>query len=334
MKNTSRITSAVAITLMSFNSVATLADGCMMPRNRDFKERRERSYINEPEQKALIYFHGGIEDLVISPSFQGAPSDFAWVVPVPTVPKIEVLRGAPFHELVRWAYPEPVENMKKMAKFATGGRTSGVRVIEEKNVGAYHVAVLSATDVNALSQWLKFNDYHLPDAAVPAMNQYIKEGWTFVASKIKNQYTGNGLSEGVLAPLRLTFASSHPIYPMRLSAANPTPFKVLVFLAYERGLISDSATELIPEVSPVPTMHKRSIFDESKNRMVQVLPISARRLPTFYPDNPSMPSILKLCPQGANLFVQELNNFSPQNCTKDLHWTGGNYKNTNVRMIK
>ena len=335
MKNTRRITSAVVLALMSFNSVATLADGCMMPSNSAFRVRRERSYINEPEQKALIYFHNGIEDLVISPSFQGAPSDFAWVVPVPAIPKVEVLRGAPFHELVRWAFPQPIGatggRFMENAKSAMGANRR-VQVIEEKNVGAYHVAVLRSTDSNALGNWLADNQYHLPEAAIPAMNQYIHEGWTFVASKVKNEFFGHGLSQGVLAPLRLTFAANRPIYPMRLSAANPYPFKVLIFLAFEPGLIPESTSQLTPDRAPITIEQNKTMVRSS--RISQYDPNSARKLPTLYPNNRNLPSILKLCPYGATLFVQELNNFSPQNCTKDLEWNAGNYRSPRQPIYK
>lgn len=335
MKLTHALTFGTTAVLVGLNIASTFADGCMMPSNSAFRMRRERSYINEPEQKALIYFHNGTEDLVISPSFQGAPSDFAWVVPVPAIPKVEVLRGAPFHELVRWAFPQPIGatggRFNEAAKSAMGANPS-VQVIEEKNVGAYHVAVLRSTDSNALGNWLADNQYHLPEAAIPAMNQYIHEGWTFVASKIKNEYFGNGLSQGVLAPLRLTFAANHPIYPMRLSAANPYPFKVLIFLAYEPGLIPESTYQLTPERSPITIEESKNNASPGRSRPHNSL--SARKLSTLYSNNHSMPSVLKLCPYGVTLFVQELNNFSPQNCTKDLEWTSGNSRGTNRPMYK
>ncbi len=333
MKLAHVLTSGTVAALVGLNVASTFADGCMMPSNSAFRVRRERSYINEPEQKALIYFHNGIEDLVISPSFQGAPSDFAWVVPVPAIPKVEVLRGAPFHELVKWAFPPPVytERSKfKSTEKAMAG--ASVQVIEEKNVGAYHVAVLRSNDSNALGNWLALNQYHLPEAAIPAMNQYIHEGWTFVASKVKNEFFGNGLSQGVLAPLRLTFPANYPVYPMRLSAANPYPFKVLIFLAFEPGLIPESTYQLTPERSPITIEESKSTANGGRSRIYNSL--SARKLATLYPNNHAMPSVLKLCPYGATLFLQELNNFSPQNCTKDLEWISGNSRGTNRPMYK
>src|SRR5579859_3975564 len=82
-------------------------DGCLMPSDTAWRQQRERSLINEPDQKALIYFHNGQEQLVISPSFDGAVGEFAWVVPVPARPQVKILNGAPFHELARLVEPEP-----------------------------------------------------------------------------------------------------------------------------------------------------------------------------------------------------------------------------------
>src|SRR5438105_3111049 len=87
--------------------VAARTDGCFMPTEETWRRQRERSLITEPDQKALIYFSRGSEQLVISPSYAGEATDFAWVVPVPSRPKVEILRGAPFHELARLVEPAP-----------------------------------------------------------------------------------------------------------------------------------------------------------------------------------------------------------------------------------
>ena len=79
-----------------------LTDGCYMPREDTWRKQREKSLILEPDQKALIYYSRGREQLVISPNYAGDATDFAWVVPVPSVPKVEILKGAPFHELAHF----------------------------------------------------------------------------------------------------------------------------------------------------------------------------------------------------------------------------------------
>ena len=143
-----------ALFLLSLAPRAAHTDGCMMPTEDDWKRRRERSLILEPDQKALLYFHAGREQLIISPNYAGEASRFAWVVPVPSRPKVEILKGAPFHELARLVEPVPPRpqggGRMSEAKSAAPG---GVTIIERKTVGDYDVSVLSSTDSNSLLTW-------------------------------------------------------------------------------------------------------------------------------------------------------------------------------------
>jgi hypothetical protein len=228
------------------------ADGCLMPTDRAWRERRERALINEPDQKAMIYYHNGVEQLVISPGFDGAVGDFAWVVPVPARPQVEVLKGAPFHELARLVEPAPRRAMA-MAKRAAEdmAAVASVQVLERKTVGDYDVSVLASTDANALLTWLRANRYHLPEKAVAPMQSYIREGWTFVACRIKSAGAAEAMHSGTLTPLRLIFPAANPIYPMRLSSANPQPFTVLTYLVLPQNIGNGhNRPFLVPAAAP------------------------------------------------------------------------------------
>ena len=208
------------------------ADGCYMPTEESWRRQRERSLILEPDQKALIYYSRGVEQLIISPNYSGEASDFAWVVPVPSRPRVEVLKGAPFHELARLVEPVPPAPAGRMAFSAkSASEAAGVVVLERKTVGDYDVSVLSATDGRALMRWLAENHYHLPPKAEAPMRAYIADGWTFVASKIRLHDSAKGLKSGTLTPLQLTFSAAHPIYPMRLTSATARPFTALIYIA-------------------------------------------------------------------------------------------------------
>ena len=61
---------------------AAAADGMMVPTKREWNQRMERAYIQEPAQKAFIHFAAGRERLIISPSFRGDAADFAWRHPL------------------------------------------------------------------------------------------------------------------------------------------------------------------------------------------------------------------------------------------------------------
>src|SRR5215472_6751106 len=47
--------------------------------------------VTTPDQRAMLQFSNGVERLVIETSFVGQGTNFAWVVPLPSVPKIEAV---------------------------------------------------------------------------------------------------------------------------------------------------------------------------------------------------------------------------------------------------
>jgi hypothetical protein len=64
------------------SAAAVLADGMVVPQEYYPK-------VQIPNQQALIHFSDGVERLVIETSFLGAGTNFAWVVPLPSAPKIK-----------------------------------------------------------------------------------------------------------------------------------------------------------------------------------------------------------------------------------------------------
>lgn len=276
----------------------TLADGMMIPDKPTWLRNRERSMINEPEQKAVVFFSKGKEQLIISPSYEGPTSSFAWVVPVPSKPSVEIVKGAIFHELMRLTTPRP----RAIRKSASGNilcAAAGVTVIERKTIGAYDVSVLSANDGNALMKWLRVNKYHLPDNAVGPIKSYVKQGWTFVASRIKVQESAQGLHSGTLAPLKLTFRVKKPIYPMKLSSANPKYFNILVYLIVP-------STEIEWQQRSIPVIGST---EYSANYESAMLRAGQKRYPTLARLSSAELHIFKL----ASLI-------QPRQCKQDIRW--------------
>src|SRR5579862_9881091 len=116
-------------------SSPVLADGIMLPRYYNPKAEWERDYVTEVDQKAAIFYSGNTETLVISPSFQGKASSFAWVVPVPSRPRVSIVQGALFHELSSIAYinqtqPEPQARAESKELSAS----SAVTVVERRTI--------------------------------------------------------------------------------------------------------------------------------------------------------------------------------------------------------
>ncbi len=63
---------------------------------------------NMPDQSALIAFSNGTETLAIETRFEGNPTDFAWVVPLPSIPQVAATSPGVFRTLPA-LFPRKVE---------------------------------------------------------------------------------------------------------------------------------------------------------------------------------------------------------------------------------
>jgi hypothetical protein len=100
-----------------------------------------------------------------------------------------------------------------------------VNVLGEELLGGYQVARLAASDAGALQNWLDAHGYSLPAAARPILDDYVAEGWSFVAVKL-----AEAAPSGALSPLRISYASDDIRYPMRLGALAAQPVSVSLFV--------------------------------------------------------------------------------------------------------
>src|SRR5512137_938443 len=80
-----------------------LADGCVIAPTAVAK-------VQIPDQRALIHFANGTETLVIDTSFQGEGTNFAWIIPVPSVPQIEAATQGLFPTLQGLFAPKVLHN--------------------------------------------------------------------------------------------------------------------------------------------------------------------------------------------------------------------------------
>jgi hypothetical protein len=264
-----------------------------------WKKNRERAMINEPEQKAVVFFSKGKEDLIISASYEGPTSNFAWVIPVPARPKVEILGGAIFHELAKLVQPVPL--MMKSTPGAPPAADKTVTLLERKTVGAYDVSVLSATDGKALMKWLDSNKYHLPERAIKPINWYVSQRWTFVACRIKVPGAASGLRSGTLAPLRLTFAAKRPVYPIRLSYANPKAFSLLIYVI-------------------VPTSESSGRFNTLRAVSAPVWYANTSWVATLNRGQSRYPTLAKLSRDELQVYEQDNDNFNWFDCDRDYVW--------------
>ena len=197
------------------------------------------SFMYEPVQQAYIRYDAetATEQLSILPSFRGDASAFAWVVPVPSLPRVDPEEFDLFRDLDQatrivyrsrdgdWGCSE--RNIAYDEATAPAGR---VDILESALVGYYQTLVIAASDASALTDsladWGFLHEDNLADVTA-ALATYVERSWYFVAMKVDSTaladlgltYYG-GYYGGGLEPIRLTFTSDEMIYPMRISAVS------------------------------------------------------------------------------------------------------------------
>ncbi len=166
--------------------------------------------------------------------YEGAPSDFSWVLPIEPGAYIETSRDAWFESLdavttTRISAPElkcsrPDEGSgcgcsaggdDDSGELAGGpGSTNGVTVLHTGTVGPYETVTLASTDGDTLTSWLDEHGYSVPDDAAPIVAEYVAEGFDFIALRLKSDA---GVEE--MTPVRVVTPGPRGALPLRMVAA-------------------------------------------------------------------------------------------------------------------
>ena len=185
--------------------------------------------------------------LTMGNDYQGEVSDFALVVPVPTImtaeqvnvaepvvldrldafsaPRLveyfdrdpcEVLRPFQFEESLRLSQRATPPSA---APTPTSSDALGVTVEEQFAVGEYDILILSARQSDGLETWLRQNQYQLPQGASSVLAPYIRQGMKFFVARVNlQQFDRSGYQS--LRPLQITYDSPRFMLPIRLGMLN------------------------------------------------------------------------------------------------------------------
>ncbi|WP_369143986.1 DUF2330 domain-containing protein [Streptomyces sp. R44] len=229
MRGTQRniLTVVIALLALQLGSLVAPAYACgcgaMIP------DRSER--IGVDREESAVRWDGRTETVVMRFHVHGNARRAAWIMPVPSRADVTLGDPALFDELERLTEPEqrdrhyfwPREGDWPLddtygdgAAAAPPGAGSGVGVVGRERLGPFDVARLTATDPEALGDWLRTNGFELPERLTDALQPYVERKWEYVAVRLAPQEQGATLY-GELTPLRIRFASPELVYPMRLS---------------------------------------------------------------------------------------------------------------------
>jgi hypothetical protein len=188
-------------------------------------------------EASVVRWDGRQEQIVMRLTVSGDARQAAWIMPVPHRATATLADPALFDTLNTLTAPVHRDrshfwpqdgDWPLVSGGADGGAppgavtAPGVAVVGRERLGPFDVARLTATDPDALGDWLHTNGFVLPSRLDQALQPYVDQRWEYVAIRLAPATAGAPL-QGALDPLHLTFAAESPVYPMRLSRLARTP---------------------------------------------------------------------------------------------------------------
>ncbi len=200
------------------------------------------------ENIVFVYNDDGTVTTMVQIFYQGPSEEFAWILPIPAEPAVDVGTDAVFRELAARSQPQFVLNQETLGTCRrepscgspwddldtaergggaqdggapaadAGAMAPGVDVRLRANVGPYDVAVLAAGSADALREWLTDNGYLIPDSALAEIDHYVALNHFFVALKLQKDR-----DSGEIQPIVLTSSNDEPCIPLRLTRIAATP---------------------------------------------------------------------------------------------------------------
>jgi len=172
-------------------------------------------------ETSLITWDGSTETIDMVMVLQGSAADAAWIMPVPPATVASLGDRAVFGKLATATAPRVEKQYTFWPSFGFGanGSVSGAQrpgglSVTTSEVGPFTVSTLSGTDPEEVNTWLAAHGYPTKPALTATFAQYLADGWSIDAVKLTSP---GGQLEGNLDPLRMTFATTAPVYPIKLS---------------------------------------------------------------------------------------------------------------------
>jgi hypothetical protein len=208
--------------------------------------KADASLFNNKSEVILVR-NGTRNVITMSSDFKGDLSEFAMVVPVPTVlgeKDIRVIERRIFNVLNDYSAPRLVnyydhnpcgydrrlyddypamsgvaltESVTEMDLKAVA--KSSVRIEAQYDIEEYKIIILSAKESDGLQLWLEANGYKVPEAARQVLEPYVRSNMKFFLVKVNLEKVKNRHSE-YLRPIQIRFDHAKFMLPLRLGMAN------------------------------------------------------------------------------------------------------------------
>lgn len=200
---------------------AAACGGCVVPPNQVASDiTDERMLLSVSTKQTTLY------DQI---RYAGSPESFAWILPIHGTVDVGLSADVLFASIdsltATQINPPPVScpgppaecrsAFSPSAASDSAGSSSGggVTVTKQENVGPYATVQLKSTDANALTKWLTDNGFQVKDDEKPIIDQYVKEGFDFLAMKLLPNENVKSMR-----PVRVTAQGASLSLPLRMAA--------------------------------------------------------------------------------------------------------------------
>ena len=230
--------------------------------------------------KVVLTRNGQQTAVTMASDYEGEPSEFALVIPVPSFIKkdqisvvdtktIDHLDAYTAPRLVEYFDPDPCQDRVVALAMApqpapTTAQPSavpeyrGVKVEARYDIAEYDVSILSAEDSDGLIRWLTDNGYKIPRGAEPVIGSYIKQKMHFFIAKV-NLKRMQDSGRAYLQPLQVRYETAKFMLPLRLGTVNADgPQDLVIYALTQHGRIeaSNYRTVKVPSDVDVPLFVK------------------------------------------------------------------------------
>lgn len=163
------------------------------------------------DQKALIYFKGDHEDMIVFPKYSGKSTDFLFITALPHPAKVSIAPIALFDNLVNITATNEITAYQKDNSALDVFETS---LFDQNVVGPSSIEEKTFKNTEEFVQFLSDqdlkSDYDLED-----LDRYILNNWYFYVAKMATD-TDQEIDRPLM-PLRFSFESKDIIYPLLLT---------------------------------------------------------------------------------------------------------------------
>lgn len=211
--------------------------------------------IVQAGERIAFQVEDGVVTAHIQIQYSGSAEEFGWLLPLPSVPTLDVGTDELFGQLIQQTQPVyrliaeyqgdcPFDpNQDSGGDDAASGDGAGdgdsapgeddSPLVVQDSIGPYDYAVLEADSEEPMLAWLDENGFFVPSGTDEAVDPYIRPGAYFLALKLRK---GNDV--GDIQPVVVKYDSDLPMIPIVLTGVAADPdMPVMVWVLGEHRAI-------------------------------------------------------------------------------------------------